>query len=157
MSDFNFKANLQGTYRGLLYTPYSETCIRLFIINISHQSDTFVTIDETTLTYHYHPKSIVYIRVHSWYYTFYECGQRHKWHISIITVLYYTGGYQYTLYTLTCIHNCSTINSNTLATWCEELIHWKRPWCWEILKVGGERDNRRWGGWMASPTQWTWV
>ena len=29
-------------------------------------------------------------------------------------------------------------NSNTLATWCEELTHWKRPWCWERLKVGGE-------------------
>ena len=25
-------------------------------------------------------------------------------------------------------------NSNTWATWCEELTHWKRPWCWEILK-----------------------
>ena len=34
---------------------------------------------------------------------------------------------------------------------------WKRPWCWERLKVGGERDNRGWDGWMASPTQWTWV
>ena len=22
-------------------------------------------------------------------------------------------------------------NSNTLATWCKELTHWKRPWCWE--------------------------
>ena len=22
-------------------------------------------------------------------------------------------------------------NSSTLATWCEELTHWKRPWCWE--------------------------
>ena len=29
-------------------------------------------------------------------------------------------------------------NFNTLATWCEELTHWKRPWCWERLKVGGE-------------------
>ena len=27
---------------------------------------------------------------------------------------------------------------NTLATWCEDLTHWKRPWCWERLKVGGE-------------------
>ena len=26
---------------------------------------------------------------------------------------------------------CWSWNSNTLATWCEELIHWKRPWCWE--------------------------
>ena len=44
---------------------------------------------------------------------------------------------------------------NPLATWCEELIHWKRPWCWERLKAGG--DNRGWDDWMASPTQWTWV
>ena len=48
-------------------------------------------------------------------------------------------------------------NSNTLATWCEELTHLKRPWCWERLKAGGERDNQEWDGWMASPTQWTWV
>ena len=25
------------------------------------------------------------------------------------------------------------------------------------LKVGGEGDDRRWDGWMASLTQWTWV
>ena len=29
-------------------------------------------------------------------------------------------------------------NSNTLATWCEELTHLKRPWCWERLRAGGE-------------------
>ena len=47
-----------------------------------------------------------------------------------------------------------------LATWCEELTHGKRPWCWAFptsLKVGGEGDNRGWDGWMASPTPWTWV
>jgi len=33
----------------------------------------------------------------------------------------------------------------------------KRPWCWERLKAGGEGDDRGWDGWMASPTQWTWV
>ena len=33
----------------------------------------------------------------------------------------------------------------------------ERPWCWERLKVGGEGDDRGWDGWMASPTQWTWV
>ena len=26
---------------------------------------------------------------------------------------------------------CWSWNSNTLATWCEELTHLKRPWCWE--------------------------
>ena len=36
----------------------------------------------------------------------------------------------------------------TLATWCKELTHWERPWCWERLKVWGEGDNRGWDGWM---------
>ena len=36
-------------------------------------------------------------------------------------------------------------------------FHWKRPWCWERFKAGGERVDRGWDGWMASPTQWTWV
>ena len=43
------------------------------------------------------------------------------------------------------------------APWCKELTHWKRPWCWERLKAGGKGDDRGWDGWMASPTQWTWV
>ena len=46
---------------------------------------------------------------------------------------------------------------NTLATWCEVLTQLKRPWCWERLKAGGEGDDRGGDGWMASPTQWTWV
>ena len=52
---------------------------------------------------------------------------------------------------------CWSWHSNTLATWCEELTHWKRPWYRERLKAGGEGDDRGWDGWMASPTQWTWV
>ena len=52
---------------------------------------------------------------------------------------------------------CWSWNSNTLATWCKELTHWKRPWCWERLRAGGEGDDRGWDGWMASLTQWTWV
>ena len=43
-----------------------------------------------------------------------------------------------------------------LATWCKELTHLKRPWCWERLK-SGEGDDRGWDGWMASLTWWTWV
>ena len=49
------------------------------------------------------------------------------------------------------------LNSSTLATWCEEPTHLKRPYYWERLKAGGEGDHREWDGWMASPTQWTWV
>ena len=39
----------------------------------------------------------------------------------------------------------------------QELTHWKRPWCWERLTAGGDVGDRGWDGWMASPTQWTWV
>ena len=38
-----------------------------------------------------------------------------------------------------------------------ELTHWKRAWCWERLKAGGEGGNIGWDGWMASPTWQTWV
>ena len=49
---------------------------------------------------------------------------------------------------------CWSWNSNNLATWCEELTNWKRPWCWERLRAGGEGDDRGWDGWMASLTPW---
>ena len=39
---------------------------------------------------------------------------------------------------------CESWNSNTLATWGKELIHWKRPWCWERLKAKGEEGGRGW-------------
>ena len=52
---------------------------------------------------------------------------------------------------------CWSRNSNTLATWYEELIHWKSLWCWERLKMEGEGDDRKWDGRMASPTRWTCV
>ena len=44
-----------------------------------------------------------------------------------------------------------------LATRCKEPTYWKRSWCWQSLKVGGEGDDRGWDGLMASPTQYTWV
>ena len=34
--------------------------------------------------------------------------------------------------------------SNTLATWCKQPTHWKRPWCWERLRAGGEEGGRGW-------------
>ena len=42
-------------------------------------------------------------------------------------------------------------SSNTLGTWKPTL--WKGPQCWEILKAGGEGDNRGWDGQMALPSQ----
>ena len=33
----------------------------------------------------------------------------------------------------------------------------EKPWDWERLRAEGERDDRGWDGWLASPTRWTWV
>ena len=52
---------------------------------------------------------------------------------------------------------CRSWNSNTLATSCEGLTHWKRPWCLEGLGAGGEGDDRGWDGSMASLTLRTWI
>ena len=43
---------------------------------------------------------------------------------------------------------CWSWNSSTLATWCEELTHWKRLWCWEEWgqeEKGTTEDEM--GGW----------
>ena len=52
---------------------------------------------------------------------------------------------------------CWSWNSNPLATWCKELTHWKKPWCWERLKAGGKGDDRGWDSLISLPTPWTWV
>ena len=51
---------------------------------------------------------------------------------------------------------CWSWNSSILTIGCKELTHLKIPWCWERLRAR-EGDDRGWDGWMASPTQWTWV
>ena len=48
---------------------------------------------------------------------------------------------------------CWSWNSNTLAPWCEELTHLKRPWCWERLRAGQEEDDRAWR-WLDGITHW---
>ena len=48
-------------------------------------------------------------------------------------------------------------SSNTLAPWCKEPTHWKRPWCWERLKAGGEGDDGGRDSWVAASIQWVWV
>ena len=37
-------------------------------------------------------------------------------------------------------------SSNTLATWCKEPTHYKRPWCWDRLKAKEAGGERGWNG-----------
>lgn len=65
LDHFRFTIKLNGRYGGFLYTPYLYTYIDLPIVNTPHISNTFVTIDESTLTHSYHPKFIIYMREHT--------------------------------------------------------------------------------------------
>ena len=38
----------------------------------------------------------------------------------------------------------------------QKLTHWNRPRCWERLKAERVGGDRKWDGWMTSPTQWIW-
>ena len=59
--------------------------------------------------------------------------------------------------TLNIHRQCWCWSCNTLATWCEDLTHWKRLWCWERLRARGEGGDSGWDGCMTSVTQQTWV
>ena len=48
---------------------------------------------------------------------------------------------------------CWSWSSNTLSTWWEELTHWKRPWCWERWRAGGDGGQQGQDNWMAPLTQ----
>ena len=48
---------------------------------------------------------------------------------------------------------CWSWNSNTLATWWEELTQ-RRPWCWKDWR---QEEKEMTEDEMASLTQWTWV
>ena len=37
---------------------------------------------------------------------------------------------------------CWSWSSRTLATWCKQPIHWKRPWCWERSKAKEKRATK---------------
>ena len=46
------------------------------------------------------------------------------------------------------------IEGETPILWPPDVKNWL---IWEDPDAGKEGDDRRWDGWMASPTQWTWV
>ena len=51
------------------------------------------------------------------------------------------------------------VEAETPILWPPDAKGWLiwKDWCWERLKAGGEGDDGGWDGWIASPTQWTWV
>ena len=51
---------------------------------------------------------------------------------------------------------CWSWSSSILVIWCDEMTHWKSPWCWDRLRAE-EEGVRGWKGWMASLMQWTWT
>lgn len=83
-SSFMFRVKLRGRHRDFPHTPCPHTCTASLIINTPHQSGTFVKINEPMLTHHYHPKSVVYVRIHSWGCTFYGFGRMYNdMHLSL--------------------------------------------------------------------------
>ena len=52
---------------------------------------------------------------------------------------------------------CSSWSSKTLATWCEDLTHWKKPLMLGKIEGRSKKGHQRMDGWMASPMQWTWT
>ena len=52
---------------------------------------------------------------------------------------------------------CWSWNSNTFATWCEELTHLEKTLMLEKIEGKREGDDRGQDGWRASPARWTWV
>lgn len=59
-SSFRFIAKLRRRYRAFPHTPITS-----LLIDILLPSSTFATVDEPALTYHSHPKFLVYVRVHA--------------------------------------------------------------------------------------------
>ena len=52
------------------------------------------------------------------------------------------------------------VEAGTPILWPPDAKSWligKDPDAGKRLRAGGEGDDRGWDGWMASPTQWTWV
>ena len=77
-SGFRFATKLRGRYRDFPFTAPPPTQVASLIVSILYQSGPFVTVDEPASTHDTHPKSTVYIRVHSWCCIFHGLGQTYN-------------------------------------------------------------------------------
>lgn len=90
---------MRGRYKGLLLIHFPQTCKASPNVNIPDKIDIFATVAEPTLIHHKCPKSIVYIRIHSWYCTFYGFYQRYD---DMYPLLWNHGDYFYWAKNLLC-------------------------------------------------------
>lgn len=76
---FKFTEKSSGKYRDSFCTPCCHAGAASHTVSIPLQSGTFIFSQWTlTLTHHYHTKSIVHERVHSWCCTFCGFGQMYR-------------------------------------------------------------------------------
>lgn len=83
-SSLNFTAKLRRGYKDFSCTLCPNSCTASPILNIYHQSGSFVTTDKPPVTHHQCPKYMVYIRVHSWSYTFCRVGEMYRKYPSLM-------------------------------------------------------------------------
>lgn len=83
-SSLKFTAKLRRGYKDFSCTLCPNSCTASPILNIYHQSGSFVTTDKPPVTHHQCPKYMVYIRVHSWSYTFCRVGEMYRKYPSLM-------------------------------------------------------------------------
>ena len=84
LSNLGFTTKLRKIYRDFLYIPCAHACTASPIINIP-QGGTLIPTEACTLTYHKHPKFIVYFSFSSWY-----CAFCQFWKMVIMCVYHYS-------------------------------------------------------------------
>ena len=85
-SSFRFTSKLKGIACSNI--PSTPTGITSPTINIPYQSGAFVTLDDPTLTHDYHPKDVVYIRIHFWCCMFYVFGNMYNDTFTFFKILF---------------------------------------------------------------------
>ena len=108
------------------YTPWPRTGITSPIINIPHQSVSFVTTDEPTLTHFYHPNSRVHMMVHF-------CVVYRFWQMYNDTSLWYRGEYFYRPKNPLLFPECHIVGITQYAVFSDWLLSLSNMHLWFLL------------------------
>ena len=150
-SGFRLPVKLRERYSDFPYTSCPNTCTASPVINSPHQSGTFITIDEPTLIHHNHSKSMVYITIHSWCWTFYRFKQMNNGMYP--SLWYHTEYFHYTKNPLYSAHSSLPSYFQPLATTDlftvqdffrhakAERIHYEQSWT--TVSAEGSPSSRR--------------